>query len=136
MHQGSGSTFGLIIAVLIFSKVQAERTVIGISVAPGLFEINEPITFGVPIVMNPVYMLPFIIGPTVLGAASYILMDLGIIERVVLSAPWVTPPILFPFLATGGGIKAAVWAAIEIVLLVLLWTPFVMISNKQNAREA
>ena len=133
---GSGSTFGLIIAVLIFSKVQAERTVIGISVAPGLFEINEPITFGVPIVMNPVYMLPFIIGPTVLGAVSYILMDLGIIERVVLSAPWVTPPILFPFLATGGGIKAAVWAAIEIVLLVLLWTPFVMISNKQNAREA
>ena len=132
---GSGATFGLIIAVLIFGKVQAERTVIGISVAPGLFEINEPITFGVPIVMNPVYMLPFIIGPTVLGAVSYILMDLGIIERVVLSAPWVTPPILFPFLATGGGIKAAVWAAIEIVLLVLLWTPFVMISNKQNARE-
>ena len=127
---------GLIIAVLIFGKVQAERTVIGISVAPGLFEINEPITFGVPIVMNPVYMLPFIIGPTILGAASYILMDLGVIERVVLSAPWVTPPILFPFLATGGGIKAAIWAAIEIVLLTLLWTPFVMISNKQNAREA
>ena len=133
---GSGSTIGLIIAVLIFGKVQAERTVIGISVAPGLFEINEPITFGVPIVMNPVYMLPFIIGPTILGAASYILMDLGVIERVVLSAPWVTPPILFPFLATGGGIKAAIWAAIEIVLLTLLWTPFVMISNKQNAREA
>lgn len=89
--------------------------------------------FGLP---ATVYPLAKTMDPTVLGAASYILMDLGIIERVVLSAPWVTPPILFPFLATGGGIKAAVWAAIEIVLLVLLWTPFVMISNKQNAREA
>lgn len=132
---GSGSTFGLIIAILIFSKVQSERTVIGISVAPGLFEINEPITFGIPIVMNPVYMLPFILGPTLLAGLTYILMDLNIIERVVLSAPWVTPPVLLPFLATGGGIKAAIYQVIEIVLLVLLYAPFVMISNKQHAAE-
>ena len=59
---GSGCTFGLIIAILLFGKVQAEKTVIGISVAPGLFEINEPITFGIPIVMNPTYMLPFVAG--------------------------------------------------------------------------
>ena len=130
---GSGSTLGLIIAVLIFGKVQAERTVIGISIAPGLFEINEPITFGVPIVMNPIYMLPFIAGPVILAALTYILMDLNIIERVSLTAPWVTPPILFAFLATGGGIKAAIYNAIEIVLLTLLWMPFVMVSNKQNA---
>ncbi|MFQ7302639.1 MAG: PTS transporter subunit EIIC, partial [Beduini sp.] len=114
-------------------KVQAERTVIGISVAPGLFEINEPITFGVPIVMNPIYMLPFVAGPVILAALSYILMDIGIIERVCLSAPWVTPPILYPFLATGGGIKSAIYQVIEIVGLVILWTPFVMVSNKQNA---
>ncbi len=132
---GSGSTFGLIVAILIFSKVQSERTVIGISVAPGLFEINEPITFGIPIVMNPVYMLPFILGPTLLGALSYILMDLNVIERVVLSAPWVTPPVLYAFLATGGGIKAAIYQVIEIVLLTLLYAPFVMISNKQHAAE-
>ena len=131
---GSGCTFGLILAVMIFGKVQAERTVIGISIAPGLFEINEPITFGVPIVMNPIYMLPFIAGPTILGVIAYVLMDFGIIERVVLQAPWVTPPILFPFLATGGGIKAAIFAAIEIVFLVVLWTPFVMMSNKQSAK--
>ncbi|MFQ7302954.1 MAG: PTS transporter subunit EIIC, partial [Beduini sp.] len=132
---GSGSTLGLIIAVLIFGKVQAERTVIGISIAPGLFEINEPVIFGIPIVMNPVYMLPFIAGPTILAAVSYILMDTGIIERVCLSAPWVTPPILYQFLATGGGIKAAVFTAIEIVGLTILWLPFVMISNKQNVSE-
>ena len=58
---------GLIIAVILFGKVQAEKTVINISIAPGLFEINEPITFGVPIVMNPIYMLPFIVGPVILA---------------------------------------------------------------------
>ena len=130
---GSGSTFGLIIAILLFGKVQAEKTVIGISVAPGLFEINEPITFGIPIVMNPTYMLPFVAGPVILGIVSYLLMDANIIERVCLSAPWVTPPVLYPFLATGGGIKAAIYQVIEIVFLTALYTPFVMMSNKQNA---
>ena len=130
---GSGSTFGLILAILLFGKVQAEKTVIGISVAPGLFEINEPITFGIPIVMNPTYMLPFVAGPVILGIVSYLLMDANIIERVCLSAPWVTPPVLYPFLATGGGIKAAIYQVIEIVFVTALYTPFVMMSNKQNA---
>ncbi|MFR1449778.1 MAG: PTS sugar transporter subunit IIC [Beduini sp.] len=130
---GSGSTFGLIIAILLFGKVQAEKTVIGISVAPGLFEINEPITFGIPIVMNPTYMLPFVAGPVILAIVSFLLMQANIIERVCLSAPWVTPPVLYPFLATGGGIKAAIYQVIEIVFVTALYTPFVMMSNKQNA---
>ena len=130
---GSGATLGLIIAVLIFGKVQAERTVIGISVAPGIFGINEPITFGVPIVMNPVYMVPFVFTPVILATLSYILMDLGVIERVCLSAPWVTPPVLYPFLATGGGIKGAIYQVIEIVGITLMWAPFVLVSNKQSA---
>ena len=130
---GSGCTFGLIIAILLFGKVQAEKTVIGISVAPGLFEINEPITFGIPIVMNPTYMLPFVAGPVILAIVSFLLMQANIIERVCLSAPWVTPPVLYPFLATGGGIKAAIYQVIEIVFVTALYTPFVMMSNKQNA---
>ena len=132
---GSGCTFGLIIAILLFGKVQAERTVIGISIAPGLFEINEPITFGIPIVMNPTYMIPFVLGPTILGGLSYFLMDIGVIERVCLSVPWVTPPVLYPFLATGGGFKGAIYQVIEIVGLTILYTPFVMMSNKQNAEN-
>ncbi|WP_373139969.1 PTS sugar transporter subunit IIC [Beduini massiliensis] len=130
---GSGATLGLLIASLLFSKVQAERTVISISIAPGLFEINEPIIFGLPIVMNPIYMLPFIVGPVVLSITTYLLMDFNIIERGCLSIPWVTPPLLSGFLVTGGGFRATIYQAIGIVFLVLLWTPFVLMSNKQNA---
>ena len=129
---GSGCTIGLIIAILLFGKVQSEKTVIGISVAPGIFEINEPITFGVPIVMNPIYMLPFVAAPVLMTILAYTLTKLGIIEKVVLSTPWVTPPVLWGFLATGGGIKAMIFHVIELVLLTLIWTPFVMMSNKQN----
>ncbi len=131
---GSGATLGLVIACLLFSKVQAERTVMSISVAPALFEINEPIIFGLPIVMNPIYMIPFILGPVVLSIVTYIFMDLNIIERGCLSIPWVTPPLLSGFLVTGGGIRATIFQAIGIVFLVFLWTPFVMMSNKQNAK--
>ena len=130
---GSGATLGLIIAVLLFSKVQSERTVISISVAPGLFEINEPITFGMPIVMNPTYMLPFIVGPTLLAVLTYICMQTNIIERGCLSIPWVTPPVLTGFLVTGGGFRAAIFQVVTIILDTILWVPFVMMSNKQNA---
>ena len=130
---GSGATLGLIIASLLFGKVQAERTVINISIAPGLFEINEPVIFGLPIVMNPIYMLPFILGPVVLSITTFLAMDLNIIERGCLQIPWVTPPILSGFLVTGGGFKAAIYQVVSIVFLAVLWTPFVMMSNKQNA---
>ncbi|WP_041138870.1 PTS sugar transporter subunit IIC [Beduini massiliensis] len=130
---GSGSTLGLIIAILLFSKVQSEKTVVGISIAPGIFGINEPLTFGIPIVMNPIYMIPFIVGPVVLSVLTYLLMQFNIIDRTCLNVPWVTPPLLYAFLATGGSFKSMLWNAIEIVFLTILWMPFVQISNKQSA---
>ena len=133
---GSGATIGLIVAIFIFSKSKAARTVVSISVAPGIFEINEPLTFGLPIVMNVIYAIPFILGPIIMGVITYFLMESGIIRRPCIQAPWVTPPILIGFLCTGGDIKGAIWNAIEIVLLTILWTPFVMMSDKVEAKEA
>lgn len=129
---GSGCTIGLIIAVFLVEKVSAEKQICRLSIAPGIFKINEPIIFGIPIVINPIYMIPFVMGPVICLVISYYLMLTNIIERVCLSAPWVTPPILKQFFATGGGIRAAIWAAVEIVLLTAIWIPFVLISNKQN----
>ena len=132
---GSGATLGLVISVLLFSKVQAERTVISISTAPAIFEINEPIIFGFPIVMNPTYMLPFVLGPVIIAFLTYFLMSVNIIERGCLQIPWVTPPILTGFLITGGGFKAAIYQIVTIVIDTLLWIPFVMMSNKQNTTQ-
>ena len=86
--------------------------------------------------MNVIYAIPFILGPIIMGVITYFLMESGIIRRPCIQAPWVTPPILIGFLCTGGDIKGAIWNAIEIVLLTILWTPFVMMSDKVEAKEA
>lgn len=133
---GSGATLGLIIAIFIFSKSKSQRTIAKLSLAPGLFEINESITFGIPIVLNPVYMIPFIFGPVILAVISWVMMDAGVLARCALTAPWVTPPIIIAFLATGGNVFAAIWNVIEIVILTLWWTPFVLISDRVEAAGA
>ncbi len=132
---GSGATIGLIIAIFIFSKLQSERTIAKLGVACGMFEINEPITFGIPIVMNPVYAIPFIIGPALCSTLAYFLTSAGIIGHIVLEIPWVTPPILNAFLATGGNFAAAIWSACQIVILTLLWSPFVIMSGRVNKQD-
>lgn len=133
---GSGATMGCIIAIFLFSKSKASKTIAQLALAPGIFEINEPLTFGLPIVMNVIYAIPFIFGPIILGVITYYLMEGGIIRRPCIEAPWVTPPILIGFLCTGGDLKGAVWNVIEIVILTVLWTPFVMMNDKVEAREA
>lgn len=133
---GSGATIGLIIAIFLFSKSKAARTVAQISIAPGIFEINEPLTFGLPIVMNPIYAIPFIVGPIILAVSTYFLMEAGFVRRGCIDTPWVTPPILIGFLCTGGDFRGAIWNVIEIVILVVIWSPFVMMNDKLEAKQA
>ena len=132
---GSGATLGAIIAIFLFSKSKASKSIATLATPPGIFEINEPLVFGLPIVMNVIYMFPFIFGPVILGVITYYLMEMGIIRRCCISAPWVTPPILIGFLATGGDIKGAIWNVIELGLLTALWTPFIIMNDKLEAGQ-
>jgi PTS system cellobiose-specific IIC component len=132
---GSGATIGAIVAIFLFSKSKASRSIAVLATPPGIFEINEPLVFGLPIVMNVIYMFPFIFGPVILGIITYYLMELGMIRRCCISAPWVTPPILIGFLATGGDIRGAIWNVVAIGLLTVLWTPFIMMADKLEAGQ-
>jgi len=133
---GSGATFGFLIASFLFSKSKSERAIAKIALPCGIFQINEPITFGIPIVMNPVYAIPFVVGPALLCAISYFLVKTSIIGGICIEIPWVTPPIINAFLATGGNVMSAVWSAIELVILTILWAPFVMISSRVEANKS
>lgn len=133
---GSGATFGFLIASFLFSKSKSERAIAKIALPCGIFQINEPITFGIPIVMNPVYAIPFVVGPALLCAISYFLVKTAIIGGICIEIPWVTPPIINAFLATGGNVMSAVWSAIELVILTILWAPFVMISSRVEANKS
>ncbi|MBC8844676.1 PTS sugar transporter subunit IIC, partial [Escherichia coli] len=79
---GSGVTLVLIIALLMFSKRADARTVAKLSLAPGIFNINEPIMFGLPIVLNTIYLIPFLIAPMVMVTIAYFATTLGIVGPV------------------------------------------------------
>ena len=99
---GSGCTIGLLIAIFLFSKRGDYRAIAKLEVAPAIFEINEPMTFGLPIVLNPLLVVPFIITPLVTGTFAYIMTKIGFAGVCVYAMPWTTPPVLSAWLSTGG----------------------------------
>ena len=133
---GSGVTIGLVIAILIFSKREDNRTIAGISVVPGLFNINETMTFGVPLVLNPILDIPFILAPVVTVIIGYILVSSGFCPKIVLEVPWTMPPVLFGFVATGGKPMGAIAQLIVLAVSVLVYIPFLIAYEKFQAKQA
>ena len=129
---GCGMTGGLLIAILLFSKRDDYRTIAKLAVPCGIFNINEPVVFGIPIVLNPIFMIPFLATPMVSVAFGYFMTSIGFCGKMVVNAPWTTPPLLLPFLASGGNFGAVVTQAITLVLAVLIYTPFVIAANKME----
>lgn len=91
--------------------------------------------FGLPVVMNPIYMIPCAIIPSINLVIAYAATSLGIISKTVAAAPWITPPVIQSFIATGGDIRAAVLTVILIILDVFLFLPFVLAANKAKLAE-
>ena len=133
---GSGVTIGLVIAILIFSKREDNRTIAGISIVPGLFNINETMTFGIPLVLNPILDIPFILAPVVTVIIGYILVSSGFCPKIVLEVPWTMPPVLFGFVATGGKPMGAVAQLIVLAVSVLVYIPFLIAYEKFQAKQA
>ena len=133
---GSGVTIGLVIAILIFSKREDNRTIAGISIVPGLFNINETMTFGIPLVLNPILDIPFILAPVVTVIIGYILVSSGFCPKIVLEVPWTMPPVLFGFVATGGKPMGAIAQLIVLAVSVLVYIPFLIAYEKFQDKQA
>nr|WP_277892554.1 PTS transporter subunit EIIC [Enterococcus lactis] len=132
---GGGCILPLVIAILWASKRQEQRSIAKFGLTTCLFNITEPIMFGLPVVMNPIYMVPCAIIPSINLIIAYAATSLGIISKTVAAAPWITPPVIQSFIATGGDIRAAVLTVILIVLDVFLFLPFVLAANKAKLAE-
>ncbi|RRD30427.1 PTS sugar transporter subunit IIC [Streptococcus minor] len=132
---GSGVTLALIIAIFLFSKREEHRAVAKLSAPMGLFNINEPITFGIPMVLNPVFVIPWLIVPPVCATIAYLATAAGLIPPVFATVPWITPPGLYAYLATGGNVMAALVSLFNLFVAFLIWTPFVIAANKVKAGE-
>ena len=128
---GAGITIGLVIAILIASKRDDYQAIAKLSIAPGLFNINETMTFGMPIVLNPLFMIPFILTPILTASFAYFMTVIGFCGTMVYAVPWTTPPLLIAWLGSGGSIGAVITQAICIIISVIVYLPFVLAANKQ-----
>lgn len=120
---GTGATLGLVINML-FAKSKMYRSLGKVCALPGIFGINEPVIFGVPIVLNPIMIIPFIATPTILLTGTYFLMKFGVIGKMVVDVPWTLPPVLSHYLSTNGNVGAAIWGIISVALSVVIYYPF------------
>src|SRR5690625_1334103 len=127
---GSGLTFGIVIYMLFWAKSEQYSALGKLALGPALFNINEPIIFGTPIVMNPLLFIPFILIPTFGYVSSYFLIRGGILPLASgIEAPWTTPPILAGFIS--GGWKWAAYQAFLLVISVVGYFPFMRAADKQ-----
>ena len=134
---GTGATLGLAL-VMLRSKEPGYRKVSRLSLPTQIFGINEPIFFGFPIVLNPIFMIPYIVTALVLTTCTYLLMSWGLIQKPFVAVPWTTPPIIGQYLVSGGDWRAAAWGAISIVIAMAIYYPFAKAAERQrlNAEAA
>lgn len=132
---GSGVTLGLLIAIFIFSKRDDSKTIAKLSAPMGVFNINEPVIFGMPIVLNPIYIIPWLIVPPICAAIALSFTYAGVIPPVFVSVPWVMPVGFYAWMATGGSLMAAAVSVLCLAVSFLLWAPFVMLANRVAAKE-
>ncbi len=135
MIGGSGATFGLIIAMLIFAKKgEKECEVAKLALVPGCFGINEPVIFGLPIVLNPIMFIPWIVVPLFNAIVAYVVTSIGwVVPLVVLNSG--NEPIFFSTWILGGLHMSPVILALVLVIFdVFLYAPFV-IMNQRNERQ-
>ena len=130
---GTGATIALAL-VMLNSREPGYRKVSRLSLPTQIFGINEPIFFGFPIVLNPIFMVPYIANALILTTGSYLLMDWGIIRKPFVNVPWTTPPVLGHYLVTGGDWKAAVWGVLSIVIAMAVYYPFAKAAERQRLK--
>ena len=130
---GTGATIALAL-VLLNSKEPGFRKISRMSLPTQVFQINEPIFFGLPIVLNPVFMIPYVLSALILTTGTYLLMHWNLIHRPFVNVPWTTPPIIGHYLVTGGDWKAAVWGGVSIVIAMCVYYPFARAAEGQRLR--
>ena len=135
---GAGIVIGLVIYITFFAKSKSLRSLGKLSIVPNIFNINEPIIFGTPIVLNIYLLIPFVLVPLIIGISSYLLMYMGILPLFSgVMVPWTTPPIISGLLI--GGWRVALWQFVMIVVSFVIYLPFIkkidtLELNKENQK--
>ena len=132
---GSGCTLGLVLCILFFSKRHDNHIVANVSLVPGLMSINEMVIFGMPLVLNPILDIPFILAPLASLTVGYFLIRIGFCPHVIAEVPWVMPPVIYGFLVTGGNIFGAISQILCLMITMVIYAPFLAIYERKQKKQ-
>ncbi|AJA45616.1 PTS cellobiose transporter subunit IIC [Frischella perrara] len=132
---GSGSTLLMTFFIAFFARSSQLKILGRASVVPAIFNINEPIIFGMPIVYNPYLALPFFLAPMAAGTLGYFAINTGFIQPIIALIPWPSPMGLGAFISTGGDYKAIFVAIFAAILALLIYLPFVKVYDSKLYKE-
>ncbi|MGY3702975.1 PTS system, cellobiose-specific IIC component [Vagococcus martis] len=131
---GAGSTLSLVIVMVLFCKSQRIKKLSQLSIVPSFFGINEPIIFGLPIVLNPIILVPFVLVPTINIIIAYFAMSWGLVPFTNgIQLPWTTPIVFSGFLVSGW--QGAVLQVLLLFLGMVIYYPFVKMMDRQYLEE-
>lgn len=126
---GGGITLSLLIAIFLFSKCDDHREIAKFSLIPGICGINEPVIFGLPMVLNPIFAIPFIINSAIAALIAIVATNIGFISCGVLDCPPGLPVFITGFISYG--FHGIIVQAIILAVTFVIWIPFVLLANKQ-----
>ncbi len=128
---GTGMTLAVVIGILIIAKSKQLRQVAKLAGPAGIFNVNEPVIFGLPIVMNPTIIIPWIISPIVGVTIAYLSMKLGLVPLTTgVAVPW-TVPIFFSGILATNSLAGGILQLVILTVVLLIWSPFIKIMDMQ-----
>ena len=131
---GSGATLALVI-MFLRSKSKFLKSLGKLSIVPGLFNINEPIIFGAPIVMNPILAIPFILAPVVMGIVAYFATVTDLVPMMMARLPFSIPSPIGAVMSTNWSLAAGALTIINFIISYIIYYPFFKIFEKQQLEK-
>jgi PTS system cellobiose-specific IIC component len=131
---GSGATIGLVF-LMLRSRSPYLKSIGKATLLPGICNINEPVIFGVPVMLNPLLFVPFLLGPVAIGVLTYFAMQLGLVTKPYILVPWTLPAPIGAYLATGGDWRAIVLVLVNIAIVTVLYYPFFKAYERKMLQE-
>lgn len=126
---GTGMCLSLVIALLIFSKNKNNRGIAVTALLPSLFNISEPVVLGLPIIFNPIFLIPFCLAPVASMLIAYIAVGTGIVPMPLNPVEWTTPPLMGGYVSTGS-VMGAVLQLVNIAVGALIYAPFIRLMER------
>lgn len=129
---GTGMTLAVILGIMILAKSRQLKDLSKLAGPTGIFNVNEPVIFGLPIVLNPLILIPWILAPMVVTAFTYIVMSIGLVPPPVgFEVPW-TVPIFFSGILATNSLAGGILQLVNLAIVFVIWAPFIVMIDRQT----